>query len=291
MRNGMLSSSALAPYFTSLQHGSWTARLLLAALLVAAFTVALLPDRASAHHANGSTYADHCRDVNDPRQNGVRGSLFGNIADSEEFIEDCISLLKAADGFTEGEDTDINWLFEDDSDLPFLTYTDVNESAWNGIYIEETGAAPNQEYRITRVDLSSEDLGGALSPAWAELTALTSLDLSNNRLGTDDNGASVPLSVEVWKFFDGLEALNLDGNKDLRPSPPLNMSAAASKTADGEPQATLSFDNVWYTLEVSSHEYRYSADGGSTWGPNEAANSGGWMPVATGCTDPEPIQP
>ena len=154
MRNGMLSSSALAPYFTSLQHGSWTARLLLAALLVAAFTAALLPDRASAHHANGSTYAEHCRDVNDPRHNGVRGSLFGNIADSEEFIEDCISLLKAADGFTEGEDTDINWLFEEDSDLPFLTYTDINESAWNGVYIEEVGTAPNQEYRINRIHLT-----------------------------------------------------------------------------------------------------------------------------------------
>ena len=287
MRNGMPSFSALTPYFTSTRHGGWTARLILAALLIAAASIALLPDRAAAHHAPDTTYENHCRDVNDPRQNGVRGSLFGGIADSDEFIEDCISLLKAAEDFTEGEDTNINWLFEEDSDLPFLTYTDINESAWDGVYIGEVGTAPNQQYRINRIHLSGEDLGGTLSPVWAELTALTSFDVSDNRLGADENGAPVALSIEVWEFLDGLEAVNLDGNKDLRPSPPLNMSAAASKAASGESQVTLSFDNVWYTLEVSGHEYRYSADGGSTWGPNEARGSDGWMSVATGCTDPE----
>ena len=67
---------------------------------------------------------------------------------------------------------------------------------------------------------------------------------------------------------------------------PLQLSADASKTAGGEPQVTLSFDNVWYTLEVSKHEYRYSVNGGSTWGPDNAVDNGGWMTAATGCTDP-----
>ena len=47
---------------------------------------------------------------------------------------------------------------------------------------------------------------------------------------------------------------------------------------------TLSFDNIWYTTEVASHEYRYSADGEDTeWGPNEAEDSDGWMSMDTGC--------
>ena len=55
-------------------------------------------------------------------------------------------------------------------------------SSWAGVGIEEVGEVPNQEYRITRVDLSMQDLSGELAPEWAELTALTSLDLSDNRL-------------------------------------------------------------------------------------------------------------
>ena len=76
--------------------------------------------------------------------------------------------------------------------------------------------------------------------------------------------------MSVQTFLDNLEAVNLDDNKDLLPSPPLQLSAAATKTAGGEPQVTLSFDNIWYTLEVSKHEYRYSVNGGSTWGPDNA---------------------
>ena len=61
---------------------------------------------------------------------------------------------------------------------------------------------------------------GELAPEWAELTALTSLNLSGNRLGTDDNGVAVPLPLSVQTFLDNLEAVNLDDNKDLLPSPP-----------------------------------------------------------------------
>ena len=159
-------------------------------------------------------------------------------------------------------------------------------SPWDGVWIDQVGEAPNQEYRITRVDLSDADLSGELAPEWAELTALTSLNLSGNRLGKDDNGMAVPLPLSVQTFLDNLEAVNLDGNRDLLPSAPLQLSAAATKTADGEPKVTLSFDNIWYTLEVSKHEYRYSVNGGSTWGPDNAVDNGGWMTAVTGCTDP-----
>ena len=96
----------------------------------------------------------------------------------------------------------------------------MGESPWHGVWIDQVGEAPNQEYRITRVDLSDADLSGNLAPEWAELTALTSLNLSGNRLGKDDNGVAVPLPLSVQTFLDNLEAVNLDGNKDLLPSPP-----------------------------------------------------------------------
>ena len=88
------------------------------------------------------------------------------------------------------------------------------------------------------------------------------------------------------KIADG--SLNLDGNPMLEPSPALNMSAVVSKIAAdqtdaGNTMVTLSFDNIWYTLEVANHEYRYSADGGTEWGPNEAEDSDGWMSMDTGC--------
>ena len=309
MRNGTLPFSALAPRLTSIKHGGWTGRIILAALLTAAFAIALTPDRASAHHTEGSTYADHCRDINAGDQNGVRGSLINEIADSQDFIQDCINLLKAAESLTEGAETDINWLFKDLPMLPILTFVSSNNfSAWSGVWIEEVGSAPNQEYRIVRVDLPDEDLGGKLSPVWAELSALTTLNFSGNNIegaipavwADEDDGLQALTSLdlsgnqlsgtlpsEVWEFLDGLDALNLDDNKDLRPSPPLGLGAVSSETANGDPQVALSFDNIWYTLEIPRHEYRYSADGGSTWGPNTTADSGGWMSAATGCADPE----
>ena len=96
----------------------------------------------------------------------------------------------------------------------------MGESDWDGVWIDQVGEAPNQEYRITRVDLSDADLSGELAPEWAELTALTSLNLSGNRLGKNDNGMAVPLPLSVQTFLDNLKAVNLDDNKDLLPSAP-----------------------------------------------------------------------
>ena len=203
-----------------------------------------------------------------------------NLANSEEFVEDCIALLKAAGKLTVGDGTRINWMIETKPDLPILDAPSMTESPWHGVWIDQVGEAPNQEYRITRVDLSDADLSGNLAPEWAELTALTSLNLSGNRLGKDDNGVAVPLPLSAQTFLDNLEAVNLDDNRDLLPSAPLQLSAAATKTAGGEPQVTLSFDKIWYTLEVSKHEYRYSVNGGTTWGPDNAVDNGGWMTAA-----------
>ena len=258
----------------------WTGRLILVALLIAASALALMPDRTSAHHAPGTTYETHCQ------SSRSSGDLTPDLAGSEDFVRDCIALLKAIEKLVVSEDTTINWMVETRSNLPLLEVDTTGESRWDGVWIGQVGEAPNQEYRITRVDLSDADLSGELAPEWAELTALTSLDLSDNRLGMDFIGEAGPIPLIVWNLLDGLEALNLDDNKDLLPSPPLQLSAAATKTAGGEPQVTLSFDNVWYTTEVSKHEYRYRADGGTTWGPNTVADSGGWMSVATGCADP-----
>jgi hypothetical protein len=286
MRNVNSHFSVVAPAGLAWWRSSWTGRIILAALLIAASAIALMPDRTSAHHTTGTTYATHCQSRDDVDENRNPGSLLSNLANSEEFVEDCIALLKAAGKLTVGDDTRINWMIETKPDLPILDAPSMTESPWHGVWIDQVGEAPNQEYRITRVDLSDADLSGELAPEWAELTALTSLNLSGNRLGKNDNGMAVPLPLSVQTFLDNLKAVNLDGNRDLLPSAPLQLSAAATKTAGGEPKVTLSFDNIWYTLEVSKHEYRYSVNGGSTWGPDNATGSGGWMTAATGCTDP-----
>ena len=286
MRNVNSHFSVVAPAGLAWWRSSWTGRIILVALLIAASAIALMPDRTSAHHTTGTTYATHCQSRDDVDENRNPGSLLSNLANSEEFVEDCIALLKAAGKLTVGDDTRINWMIETKPDLPILDAPSMTESPWHGVWIDQVGEAPNQEYRITRVNLSGQDLSGKLAPEWAELTALTSLDLSGNRLGKDDNGVAVPFPLSVQTFLDNLEAVNLDDNRDLLPSAPLQLSAAATKTAGGEPQVTLSFDNVWYTLEVSKHEYRYSVNGGSTWGPDNAVDNGGWMTAATGCTDP-----
>ena len=285
MRNVNSSFSVVALSAQSQWRSSWTGRIILVALLIAASALALMPDRTSAHHTADTTYTTHCRSTNEVDQNGNPGSLLPDLANSEKFVVDCIALLKAAEKLTVGDDT-VNWLEETRDQLPILMADTMRESLWDGVWIDQVGEAPNQEYRITRVDLSDADLSGELAPEWAELTALTSLNLSGNHLGKDDNGVAVPLPLSVQTFLDNLKAVNLDDNRDLLPSAPLQLSAAATKTADGEPQVTLSFDNIWYTLEVSKHEYRYSVNGGSTWGPDNAVGNGGWMTAATGCTDP-----
>ena len=70
----------------------------------------------------------------------------------------------------------------------------------------------------------------------------------------------------------------------LEPSPALNLKAVVTKNSGdaGKTQVALSFDNIWYTTEVAAHEYRYSADGEDSWGPNDAEDSDGWMSMGTG---------
>ena len=84
---------------------------------------------------------------------------------------------------------------------------------------------PTRSTGSPALDLSMQDLSGELAPEWAELTALTSLDLSNN-----DLSGTVPR--DAWTLFDGLETLRLDDNKDLLPSPPLNLSADLNPVRD-----------------------------------------------------------
>ena len=270
MRNGNSHISVVALSAQSPWRSSWTGRIILAALLIAVSALALMPDRTSAHHTPNTTYETHCQSSDD---NGI---LLPDLATSA-FISDCIALLKAAEKLTVGDDTNVNWLERDP--LPLLTHS-MGENFWNGVGIEDVDP-PNEVYRITRVDLSDADLSGELAPEWAELTALTSLDLSNN-----DLSGTVPR--DAWTLFDGLETLSLDGNKDLLPSPPLNLSADLNPVRTGEDSGksaiSVSFDNIWYTLDVRKHEYRYNIDGGQ-WVTSDDTDSDGWRLVDTGCTD------
>ena len=280
MRNGNSHISVVALSAHSPWRSSWIGRIILAALLIAVSALALMPDRTYAHHTTGTTYETHCQSIDEVDENQNRGSLHSDLATSA-FISDCIALLKAAEKLTLGDDTDINWLDETTSFLPGLVTLGMGGSSWAGVGIEEVGEVPNQEYRITRVDLSGQDLSGELAPEWAELTALTSLDLSNN-------GLSGTVPRDAWTLFDGLETLRLDGNKDLLPSPPLNLSADLNPVREGDDTGksaiSVSFDNIWYTLDVRKHEYRYNIDGGQ-WVTSDDTDSDGWRLVDTGCTD------
>ena len=277
MRNGNSHISVVALYAQSSWRSSWTGRLILAALLIAASALMLLPDRASAHHTTGTTYETHCRSN---AETAPPGDLVPKLAASEDFVSDCIALLKATAKLTLGGNTDINWLTEMSPNLPLLDTLEMGMSRWNGVGIEDVNP-PDQDYRITRVDLSGQDLSGTLAPEWAELTALTSLDLSNN-----DLSGTVPR--DAWTLFDGLETLRLDDNKDLLPSPPLNLSADLNPVREGDDTGksaiSVSFDNIWYTLDVRKHEYRYNIDGGQ-WVTSDDTDSDGWRLVDTGCTD------
>ncbi len=268
-------------------HRSWTGRFVLAALLIAAAAFALMPDRTSAQ--DGTLDPDVvCQTYDNPNEvdNG------GRIADQDpdtELISDCKALVKAANALqTTSTGSVYGWIR---GQIP-ETYDIDQNNDWEGVTVElvDHDGDPDTDMvmRVTAVELSDELLTGTLTDDWADLTALTSLDLSDNNLE-----GTVPRSV--WAFFDDNLAdaanLMLDGNKDLKPSPALGLSAVVSKIAAdqtdaGKTMVTLSFDNIWYTTEVASHEYRYSADGEDSWGPNDAEDSDGWMSMDTGCDPP-----
>ena len=193
-------------------------------------------------------------------------------------MADCKALVAIANSL--GEDStvgiDVNWIGEASLD-EFLTIDTID--TWDGVSVDDVNdAADVTEMRVIEVDLSMQGLTGGLADAWADLDELTLLDLSDNSLE-----GTVPRSV--WAFFDDkitdVANLNLDGNPMLEPSPALNLKAVVTKNSDA--QVALSFDNIWYTTEVAAHEYRYSADGGTNWGPNDAEDSDGWMSMGTGC--------
>ena len=126
--------------------------------------------------------------------------------------------------------------------------------------------------RVTAVELPDEGLAGSLSAEWANLTALTFLDLS-------DNGLSGGVPREVWMRLHGLEEgeFVVIGNPDLSPAPALNLMAVVTKEDEGTTEVALSWDDIgWYTSNenadanvgpTTTHKfkYRHSTDG-ETWG-------------------------
>ena len=316
-------------------HSSWTGRFILAALLIAAAAMVVMPDRASAHHTAGTGIADHCKSVTD---NGVIPDDLVN----DGLIADCIALLTAAENLVDenaGSDG-IAWIVtgDDADEVAAFTTAQLTATGWDGVTVSNVAETGDPEVnRVTAVDLNSvtgvsgADLSGTLAKEWADLSELTSLNISgypavvdtavpeNARNGIngsipagwadeeDDfasltslnlsgNALSGDIPRSVWEFLDekitvradsdsdlNVDALDLSGNPNLNPSPALNLKAVVTKNSDAS--IALSFDNIWYTTEVASHEYRYSTDGGTTWGPNDADDSDGWMSMDTGCDD------
>ena len=73
MRNGNSHISVVALSGLSWWRSSWNGRLILAALLIAASALALMPDRTSAHHTADTTYATHCQSIDEVDENQNRG--------------------------------------------------------------------------------------------------------------------------------------------------------------------------------------------------------------------------
>ena len=279
MRTIDSSISVLKPSNIAWWHTSWTGRFILAALLIAAVAFVLTPGRTSAQTTPLDPDVVCQTRILSPSDNG------GRIADQTpdvELISDCKALVNAANSLQDPGES-VNWIGESPG------VGDTIENGWYGVTVEgvnhDNDANTPDIMRVTEVELFDSGLTGNLSAEWAKLTALEALDLSGNNLS-----GAIPRSV--WVLFDDkiTADLMLDGNKDLLPSPPLNMSAVVSKipadqTDAGKTMVTLSFDNIWYTTEVAAHEYRYSADGGTNWGPNDAEDSDGWMSMLTGCDD------
>ena len=272
MRTIDSSISVLKPSNIAWWHTSWTGRFILAALLIAAVAFVLTPGRTS---AQATTLQMRCE------------TAVGNATDTG-LIADCVALVTAGEDLTPSATLTAeidNWVgLADGAVLPSFA------GGWYGVMVESVGTVPDQVDRVTEVDLSSFNVNdpriteGTLSAEWVKLTALTTLNLS-------DNGLTGPVPRSVWAFFDEKieDNLNLDGNPMLEPSPALNMSVVVSKipadqTDAGKTMVTLSFDNIWYTTEVAAHEYRYKVNKeGASWGPNDAEDSNGWMSLDTGC--------
>ena len=145
-------------------------------------------------------------------------------------------------------------------------------------------------------DISHKGLTGSIPAAWGaknddgEFTGfpkLTSLKLSGNDL------TEIPRSV--WELFEErlpadtdtttpnviTTGLMLDGNLKLEPSPALGLNAVVAKDAS-KTQIEVTFNTVWYTTEVKTHEYRYRVGDGD-WLPMDDEDNSVWMDAETGC--------
>ena len=260
MRTIDSSISVLKPSNIAWWHTSWTGRFILAALLIAAVAFVLTPGRTSAQ-AQGLVPGDVCKSVED---DGMLDNFYfdptGDTDSNSDLVNDCIALITAGNSLDDTNDL-VVWIVDEGQTLT------QNISRWS-----EVTLAPNfsNDARITAVDLSSLELTGSLADEWADLTALTTLNLS-------DNGLSGTVPRDVWNHLHELAAgeLNVSGNPDLSPAPALNLMAVVTKEDGGTTEVALSWDDIgWYTSNenaaaddaVTRHifKYRHSTDG-ETW--------------------------
>ena len=262
MRTIDSSISVLKPSNIAWWHTSWTGRFILAALLIAAVAFVLTPGRTS---AQATTLQTRCETA----------AGAANTA----LIADCVALITAAESLKEGtepDDIDINWIgVAEGADLP----ANLDGGGWDEVTVTPLGTAPDLVLRVTAVELADSELTGSLSAEWANLKALETLDLSGNNLSE-----TVPRSV--WERFHMLAAdvnLMVQGNPNLSPAPPLNLTAVVTKEAAGTTQVALTWDDIgWYTSneigsdtdtgERTTHKFKYrrltevNSDGVETWG-------------------------
>ena len=286
MRTIDSSTSVINPSKLAWWHSSWTGRFVLAALLIAAAAMVLMPDRTSAQATVGIT--DYCKanaptdgtNTIDPDNVDVDNGVIPAASYNDNLQAECIALLTAAEDLEDVNDgtppvntTEVNWILTGAETL-------ADMDAWTGVTLgavdhDDDDATPEQQ-RITAIDLSEDLSGGTINEEWAKLTELTSLNLSGNNL----SGAA-PRSV--WEFFatqfdgdadndntaDDPEIL-LNGNPELDPSPPLSLTAAVTKEDDGDTSVELTWDHTeWYTqaentavtdpqaIPIVTHSYQY----------------------------------
>ena len=218
------------------RRGSWTGRIVLAALLLAAAAAfALLPDRADAQEElprrdqpSDTIIADNlCQpgNTNDPDYPTdvippnpllsdyyrVGGGTTGNV--NTGIIADCVAVLKAGRYLTEGSTETHVWIADDADEVP----AQLAIQAWQDVDLNVTSATTSDPIpRIIRVNVTDNTIGGQLAPEWANLSALTSLTLS----GTEDtttglcaaDGITGSLPDKWVTGFHSLTTLNLSGN-------------------------------------------------------------------------------
>ena len=268
------------------RRGSWTMRLVLAALLIAAAAAfALLPNSAGAQQTLGP--ADYCK--SNAETNGIIPAANFNT----DLQADCLNLLAAAKLLNEPSgENDLNWISNTPDTLENITALITN---WEGVSVGPGGCENNTpiDCRVNTVILTlpAYDLSGTLAAEWSNLSALTNLDLSGN--AATGSGATATKGIngslpDGWATgFDSLTILNLSGNSldgtapyavmkhltatpatgakgpsllaatnlnlsnnpKLQPSPPMDLEAEVIKEDDGETTFNLDWRHTgWYTI-------------------------------------------